>query len=253
MNNITTAFIIDDEDTFVSSLQILLQKNYPKVNIVGTASSVKEAVALIKKTKPNLLFLDINLPDGNGFDVLEQTNRKLYEVIFTTSYSEFAIRAFEFSALHYLLKPIELPRLKDAMEHYSKIHDNVLMDEKLQILKESLLEKPQKIILTTGDGKSIYNISDIVRCEADGNSQFVYFNNKQRVQINKSLEILENNLHELDFVRVHHKHLINLRYVKKYRTGRNPNVVLSDNTELPISQTFRTDFSERMNHFAKSL
>lgn len=252
MSEMINTVIIDDEDNFATSLEILLRKNIPKISIIGTANSVKEGVSLIKKVSPNLVFLDINLPDGSGFEILEKTNNKSYEIIFTTAYSEFAQRAFEFSALHYLMKPLSIEKLKDAMERYSKAHDKDNFDEKLRILKESLIDKPQKILLPTSDGQNIFNISDIVRCEADDNYTNVHFINKKKFLISKPLQSFNRILNDLEFVRIHNKHLINLRYVKKYVCGRKPFVILTDNTELPLTQTYRTEFSERLKHFAKS-
>ena len=253
MNEIINSVIIDDDENFISTLEIQLRRNFPRVNIVGTAKSVREGIALINKKTPDLIFLDINLLDGSGFDILEKTNYKSYEIIFTTSYSEFALRAFEFSALHYLMKPISIEKLKDAINRYSKVHDKNHIDEKLKILKESLLDKPQKILIPSSSGANIYNISEIVRCEAEDNYAYIYFNNTQKLLISKPLQSLDKILKDMDFVRIHSKHLINLRYVKKYIAGRKPIVILSDNTELPISQTQKSDFAERLKHFAKTI
>jgi two-component system LytT family response regulator len=252
MDNRIDAVIIDDEENFSSSLEILIRKNFGKINILGDANSVKSGITLINKLKPKLVFLDINLPDGSGFEILEETNFKSYETIFTTSYTEFALRAFEFSALHYLMKPMTVEKLKDAIERYEKVHNNDFFDEKLKILKESLIDKPQRILLPTTDGLSIFNIADIVRCEADNNYSIVFFNNKQKILLSKPLQYLDKILNELDFVRIHSKHLINLRYVKNYVNGRKSFVQLSDNSELPISQTQKIDFAEQLKHFAKS-
>jgi two-component system LytT family response regulator len=134
-SNNVKAVIIDDEENFTSSLEILIKKNFPNIIISGTATNVKDGVALINKTMPNLVFLDIHLPDGNGFDLLETTKFNSYEVIFTTSFSEYAVRAFEVSAVHYLLKPIELPKLKEAINRFNSKIDNDKFDEKLRILK----------------------------------------------------------------------------------------------------------------------
>jgi two-component system LytT family response regulator len=251
MNDRIDAVIIDDEENFSSSLEILLRKNFPKINIVGEANSVKNGVALINKTKPKLIFLDINLPDGAGFDILEQTDYKSYSIIFTTSFSEFALRAFEFSAIHYLMKPMTIEKLREAIDRYEKTHDKDFIEEKLKILKESLIDRPKRILLPTIDGIGVFNVSDIIRCEADNNYSIVYFNNKQKLVLSKPLQYLDKMLIELDFVRTHSKHLVNLRYVKKFGNGRKSFVQLTDNTELPISQTQKIEFAERLKLFAK--
>ncbi len=252
MNEKINAIIIDDEENFTAALEILLRKHFPKINIVGNAISVASGVAMITTYKPKLVFLDINLPDGLGFDILSKTSELSYEIIFTTAYNEFALRAFEVSALHYLMKPITVEKLRDAIERYEKAHEKDYFDEKLKILKESLVDKPQRILLPTSDGMSVFNIADIVRCEADSNYSFVHFNTKHKVHLSKPLQYLDKILNELDFVRIHHKHLVNLRYMKKYKSGRKPYILLSDNTELPISETYSTAFAEHLKHFAKS-
>lgn len=253
MNESIKAVIIDDEDNFSASLDILLRKNFPNVNLAGTGKSVKEAVALIDRLRPQLVFLDINLPDGTGFDVLERSNRDSFEVIFITSFSEFALRAFEFSALHYLMKPMTMDKLNEAMERYFKVRDNGHFDEKLRILKESLLERPQKILLPSAEGLCVYNIADVLRAEADDNYCNIFFNDGRKLLVSKPLQNLNRILNDLDFSRIHSKHLINLRYVKKYVSGAKPHVVLTDDTELPISQTHKSEFALSLKRYAKSI
>lgn len=253
MNELINAVIIDDEDTFSSALEIILSKNFLNIKILGSANSVAAGITLINETKPNLVFLDINMPDGTGFDLLDQAGNKDFETIFTTSFSEFAFRAFEFSALHYLMKPITLDNLKNAMERYAKLHSKDRFDEKLRILKESLLDKPQKILLPSSDGQYVVNISDIVRCEAAANYANVYFIDKKHQLISRPLQNLDRILNDLNFVRIHSKHLVNLRFVKKYVGGRTPYVILTDLSEIPISQSQKSDFANRLKHFAMSL
>lgn len=253
MEKTINAVIIDDDENFIASLVILLGNNFENVKIVGIAYSVEKAISLINGSNPDLIFLDINLPDGTGFDILEQTNHKEYETIFTTSFSEHAIKAFEFSALHYLLKPLDEMKLQEAIGRYSKLHEKDLLDEKLQILKESLMEKPQRILLPSSAGLCVHNISEIVRCEADNNYSHVFFNNNKIIMLSKPLQQLDKMLNGLDFVRIHSKHLINLRYVAKYHRGMTPSVMLTDKTDLPITQTYKTEFIERLKNFAKYL
>lgn len=252
MSDIINTVIIDDEQNFIYSLEILLKKNFPNINIIGKASTVAEAESLLKLANPVLVFLDINLPDGTAFDLLEKLPNHNFEIIFTTAYTEFAFKAFEFSALHYLMKPMTIEKLQEAIERFLKIRNSENLDEKLLVLKESLVKKPQKILLPSSDGISVFNISDILRCEADNNYAFVYFINKQKILVSKPLQSLDKILNDLDFVRIHSKHLINLRYVKKYVTGRKPYVILTDNTELPISQTQKSEFADRLKQFAKA-
>ena len=176
MNNNIKSVIIDDEETFSSSLEILLKRNFNNISIIGKATSIKDGISLINKVEPDLVFLDINFPEGNGFQIIESTKNKNYEIIFTTSFSEHAVRAFEVSAIHYLLKPIDIIKLKEALNRYLTKTENEKFDEKLNILKNSLLDKPQKIMLPTSEGNSIFIIGDIVRCIAEGTYSNIYFN-----------------------------------------------------------------------------
>lgn len=252
MNSKIRAIIIDDEDTFVSSLSILLNKNFADITIVDKAYDVKSAIISIKKHNPDLIFLDINLPDGTGFDLLEKLDQRNFEIIFTTSFSDYAIRAFEFAALHYLTKPIELPRLKDALDRFVKIKSHEFLDEKLSILKQSLSDKPNKILLPSANGSEVYNLADIVRFEAESNYSKVYFNNNKSVLISKSLGTFCQMLVDMDFVRIHNSHLINLRYVSRFVNGKNAKVVLTNELELAISQSQKNIFIDKLKLYAKS-
>lgn len=253
MNNAIKTVIIDDEENFSSSMEIILKKSFPKMSVLGKATTVKDGIALVNKTMPDLVFLDINLPDGTGFDLLEKTTFNGFETVFTTSYSEYAVRAFEVSAIHYLLKPIDQTKLKEAVDRFVSKADNERLDEKLRILKESLLDKPQKILLPTSEGQNIFNISEIVRCEADGSYSNVFFNNGEKLMISKPLQHLQKILIDLDFVRIHNKHLVNMKFVKKYVSGKAPKLILTDETELQISQHQKSDFADKLKSYVKSL
>ncbi|MCX7735978.1 MAG: LytTR family DNA-binding domain-containing protein [Candidatus Kapabacteria bacterium] len=253
MSETIKAVIIDDEENFSSALEIQIRKQFQNISILGKATTIKEGIKLINNIKPDLVFLDINFPEGNGFEILESAKYTRFEVIFTSSYSEYAVRAFEVSAIHYLLKPIDPVKLKEAINRFTLKIDNNKFDEKLRILKESLQDKPQKILLPTSDGQNIFNISEIVRCEADSSYSTVFFNNGSKLMIAKPLQHLHKILVELDFVRIHSKHLVNLKYVKKYVSGRSPHLILTDGTDLQISQHQKSDFVDKLKRYVKSV
>jgi two-component system LytT family response regulator len=219
--------------------------------LIGIATSVKDAKELISKSRPDLIFLDIDLPDGTGFDIIDKDNPITYEVIFTTSFNEFAVRAFEFSALHYLLKPIETEQLIESVNRFLKttFQDNFI--SRFNILKESITDKPQKIMLPSNDGFNLYIISDIMLCEADSNYTTIYFNNGEKTVVSKHLQQLDVILSNLGFARAHNKYLVNLRYIKKYKKNKHGEVVLTNGTEIPISITYRIEFEEKIKEFAK--
>ncbi len=252
MNEKIRAIIIDDEETFISSLSILLNANFPEVKIIDKCETVASGVLSIKKHKPDIVFLDINLPDGTGFDLLEKITNRNFEIIFTTSHSEYAVRAFEFSALHYLTKPIDLPKLKSAIGRFNKIQNNESLDEKLGILKQSLLDRPQKILLPSSNGLLVHNLGEIVRFEADNNYTKVVFNTGKTTIVSKPLQNFCLMLEDLEFCRVHNSHLVNLRYVARFHNTRHAKITLSDGFEMPISQSQKAIFIEKLKSYAMS-
>ena len=252
MNNKINAIIIDDEETYISSLSVMLKMEFPQINIIDKCFNVESAIKSIKKHKPELIFLDIILPDGTGFDLLEKLDNRNFDIIFTTSHSEFAVRAFEFSALHYLTKPIEIEKLKIAIDRFSKTQIKENFDERIKILKESFMDKPQKILLPSLEGLNVYNISDIIRCEADGNHTKVFIVNMKPINISKSLSNISKLLVDLDFARIHKSDLINLRYVKRFISKKSAKVVLINDDELIVSQNQREAFTEKLKSYAKS-
>ena len=251
MQKINTV-IIEDDDSSISNLELLIDTYTSNLAVKGIAKTMSEGLTLINTVKPDLIFLDINLPDGNGFDLLNNTIVNNFKVIFTTVYDKYAVRAFEISALHYLLKPVTAEKLIEAVKRYpAETKDS--FEDKITILKESLIEKPRKIMLPTSDGLELFNIGDIIRCEADGNYTNVFFNNKKQIMISKPLKSLEENLKELDFSRIHHGNLINLKYLKKYVKGKKPYVVMTDNNTYSISESRRKAFTDELEQFATQL
>ena len=253
MKNTFKTIIIEDDFSSAESLSIMLKENFPNVIILGIAKSLKEARALIDMTKPDLLFIDIELPDGKAFELLENSDDIKYGIIFTTSFNEYAVRAFEFSAIHYLLKPIEVIDLVKAVNRFFKSNLRDSIEEKLMVLKESINEEPKKIMLPSLEGYNLYNILDIVRCEADTSYTIIYFSNGERVIVSKQLKNFERLLSGHGFARIHSKFLVNMRFIKNYRRSKNAEITLTDSCILPVSQTYKGLFDERMKQFAKML
>jgi two-component system LytT family response regulator len=245
--------IIDDEENFINSLEILIRRNFQNINIIGYAKSVNEGVNLLKTLKPDLVFLDIDLHEGTGFDILEKIDDKSFQTIFITNLSEYSLKAFDFAALHYLIKPVKLDHLTEAISRFSKSTKIDNYDINLKLLKESLLNKPEKILLPSIDGLNIFNISDIIRCEANDNYSYIYFINNQRVLISKTLQSLNILLNDLDFARIHNKHLVNMKFVKKFFTQKKPYILLLDNSEIPVGLSYKVSFTERLKEFTRHL
>jgi two-component system LytT family response regulator len=247
------AIIVDDEMKSQSSLFKLLERFCPDVEVIGFACNVQTAVELINQEKPELVFLDISMPDGDGFEVLEQVNSRSFEVVFTTAYNEYALKAIQFSALHYLLKPINYTELKEAVERFKNSKKDVSLDEKFKVLYDSLKNEHKKIILPTSNGLRMVELSDIVRCEANGSYTDFFLGDKEDLMVSKPLSNFMDILPEHLFCRVHSKHLVNLNYVDQYIKGRGGRIVLKDGKEIEVSEGKKKEFIDRLKQLAHSL
>ncbi len=246
------AVLVDDEENSLEALTILLQKYCPDVHVAGTADTVNSAIEVINNLQPDLVFLDIALPDGQGFEVLEQVTHTTFEVIFTTAYDQYALKAFDFSALDYLLKPINAEKLQQSVERFQQIHPQVVLKERVSVLREGLGNLLQRIILTSMDGFEVHKISDIIRCEANGSYTIFFIKGGHKVITSKTLNNFEKMLEDLSFVRVHSKHLINLDYVKRYISGRGGYIVFDDGTQVDVSERKKKEFIRRMKEHART-
>jgi len=247
------AIIVDDEMKSQSSLFKLLERFCPDVEVIGFACNVQTAVELINQENPELVFLDISMPDGDGFEVLEQVNSRNFEVIFTTAYNEYALKAIQFSALHYLLKPINYKDLKEAVERFQNSKKDVSLDEKFKVLYDSLKNEYKKIILPTANGLRMVELSDIVRCEANGSYTDFFLGDKEDLMVSKPLSNFMDILPDHLFCRVHSKHLVNLNFVDQYIKGRGGRIILKDGKEIEVSEGKKKEFIESLKQFAHSL
>ncbi len=252
MTSLIQAVLIDDEENSLEALSILLQRYCPDVQVAGTAQTVESAIQLIDTIKPELVFLDIALPDGQGFQVLEDVEYTGFEVIFTTAYDQYALKAFDFSALDYLLKPISTEKLQQAVDRYSKIRKEANFGDRVSVLREGLSNRNERIILSSMDGFDVYKIADIIRCEANGSYTTFFIKNGQRIVTSKTLNNFERLLTDLSFVRVHSKHLINLEFVKKYVSGRGGYIVFEDGSQIDVSERKKKEFIMRMKGHART-
>jgi len=242
--------IIEDEQKSREMLAAIIQKNCPELQIVGLAENVQEGVRLIKETNPELVFLDISMPDGSGFDLLEQVPDHRFELIFATASDQHAIRAIKYSACDYLLKPIDIDELKVAVDKViskKKVSPNM---ENLQFLIQHLKradENFQKITLPTGNAYEIVNIKDIIRCEADGSYTIFYLADKRKLMISAGLKHYEELLPESEFIRVHHHHLINMNHVVRFLKEDGGYAVMSDGSKIEISRRKKEAFMDKLN------
>ncbi len=235
------AVIVDDEQIARNVLRKYLTKYCPQVEILGEAENIKEAVPLIAEMKPQLVFLDVEMPFGNAFDVLEATKDYQYETIFITAFSEYSLKALNMSASYYILKPIDIQELISAV---AKVAETLEQQEELnrnRILLENLQKKPEKqqIILPTVQGFDVVKIDEIVRLQADGNFTQIYLQDGTKKMVCRFLKFFDELL-DFPLVRVHRSHIVNFNFVKSYH--KNGEIVLHDDTEIEVSASYKESF-----------
>jgi len=251
-----TALLIDDDSNLRTGMKGLLSMYAPNINILGEADSVKGGITAIAEHRPDVVFLDIQLGDGTGFDILEQLAQKqgklTFHVVFITAHEEYAVKAFRFSALDYLLKPVDPEDLRKVVDKITKVLANNDSYAHIDLLLENIRKKVDKfkrIALSTSDGIHLFEVSDIIRLESQDNYTKFYIKDNKPVLIAKTLKEYEDLLSEQGFERIHQSHLINLAYLKSYIKKDGGYAVMADNSHLPISQRKR----ERLQELLKSL
>jgi len=242
-----TAILIDDEANALDVLEWQLKNYCPRVEIVGKCSNAADGIALIKARQPQLLFLDIEMPVQNGFNLLEAFEEPSFDIIFTTAYNQYAIKAFKFSAFDYLLKPIDADDLKTAVERYAQKKGGSVKDQ-LKVLSAQLQHKQlNRIALPSSDGLMMVGPGQIVRCESESNYTKVYLTDKQKIVVAKTLKELEDILVSFQFYRVHHSHLVNLTHVERYVRADGGYVLMSDGTHITIARNRKAGFMEQFS------
>ncbi len=244
------AVIVEDEKHSRETLKNLLEEFCVGIQVVGVAGTVDEAIKLIKQTKPDLIFLDIELQTGTGFDVLEKVSQGDFEVIFTTAFEQYAIKAVKFSSLDYLLKPIDLDELQNAVQKAQTKKNQEVYKKQLETLMLNLKQqKPKlhKICLATSEGFEFIELSKIIYCKAEGAYTAFVLTSGDKLLISKHLKAYEDLLKEQNFMRVHNSFLINIKEVKKYVKSDGGYIIMSNNDTVSISRTKKEDFIHLMS------
>lgn len=246
-----TALLIEDDKHLRTGLKALLERYTNDILIIGEAESVKTGIAAIEKLRPQVIFLDIHLTDGTGFDILEQltkTNGKLKaHVVFITAHEQYAVKAFKFSALDFILKPVDPEELQHTMGKIKEAVGKNNSFENIDLLLENIRKKVdnfKRIALSTSDGIHLFEVSDIIRCEAKANYTEFFIKNHKPVLISKTLKEYEEMLTEHGFERIHQSHLINLSYLKSYIKSDGGYVIMADNSNIPIAQSKKEKLQE---------
>ena len=237
------AILIDDMPQALQVLRADIADVAPEMEIIGTADSVVSGAKLLMKEQPDLLFLDIQLGDGTGFDILEILPAINFKIIFTTASDEYALRAFRFAAVDYLLKPIDLDELKSAIER-AKSQLTTTTSERLDVLKDTFRkpdELPTRMCLHTQDKIEVVDIQDVVRCESSDNYTIFYFENGKKLMVTRTLKTFEKQLEKHQFFRSHQSHLVNLQYLQSFVRTEGGYLLLKNGHQVPVSVRKRAE------------
>ncbi len=240
------AIVVDDEPGARSALINLLTNLFEDIKIVGEADGVDSGKKLIAEKKPDLLFLDVQMQDGTGFDLLAGIDRSNLQVIFVSAHDHFAITAIKFSAVDYLVKPVEPIELQKAIEKIRQQKSLTEVQKKLDLLLSNV-NKIEKIALPSLNGIEFVKLNDIVRCEAESNYTVFYLINGEKIVVSKTLKEYEDILSRNNFFRIHKSVIINIKYLKKYIKGDGGTVIMEDGTELAVSRRRKDGFLDALS------
>jgi two-component system, LytTR family, response regulator len=244
-----TAIIIDDELKGRVALKQKLQDYCPDVKLTGEAANGIEGLKLIDKHQPQVIFLDIEMPRMNGFEMLHQVKNKNFHLIFTTAYDQYAIKAIKYAAFDYLLKPVDIEELKTAIERVQR-EQKQHTDQKLEVLEQHIATRNplNKIAIPTLDGLLFFDIADIVHLEAQSNYTAIYFTHHPRLIASRTLKEFEDLLPDTMFFRPHHSHLINLNYIKRYIKGDGGQIEMKNGNFVDVARRKKEEFLKTIGY-----
>lgn len=250
MHNLT-AIIIDDESNSRNALRQKLVTCCPDVLIVRECENGDEGIIAIEDEKPDIVFLDVEMPRMNGFVMLQQLKQRNFELIFTTAYDHYAIQAIRFSALDYLVKPIEIKTLQDAVEKARERNENKIPNQRIETLLYNLMnEKNQnsRIAIPSQEGLQFVQLNDIIYLEADSNYTSIYLLGGARIVVSKTLKDFEELLLPTIFIRIHHSYIINKNHVRKYLKGEGGQVLMSNGKALDVARRKKDEFMKAIGN-----
>ena len=244
-----TAIIVDDELDSRETLRNYIGKYCPQVDLLAECANIMEARGAILKHQPQLVFLDIEMPHGNAFDLLEQWGEIDFEIIFITAFSQYAVQAFNLSAAHYILKPVDIEELEKAVAHVKELISKKDKLSRANILLENMAalnSQNRKLVLPLMEGFDVVKMSDILYCEAQDNFTCFYFLDGKKSLICRNLKFYETALSEFGFCRVHRSHIVNLDYVKRYIKGKGGSVILENGKEIMVSNNKKEELIRKI-------
>lgn len=246
------AMVIDDEKRSRETLTGLLARYCQEdIDIVGEADGMESGIEGIQVHKPDVVFLDIQMPDGSGFKLLEELEEINFEVVFTTAYDQYAIKAIRYSALDYLLKPIVPAELRNAVAKVKQKKSDGTINKHIRVLLENIKETntaSKRIILSTSEGMHVIDIKDIIRCESDDYYTRFFIKDRKTIMVSKTLKENEELLSEYGFIRPHKSHLVNIRYIKSYIKNDGGYILLTDGTTIPVSRRKKEKTLQDLSH-----
>lgn len=247
MTKIKKAIIVDDELHGIDNLSILIKENLPEINVVATAKDAFEAKMMIDNVKPDLVFLDINMGKINGIELLNSFDERTFEVIFVTAYDKYALDALRAGATGYILKPIIIEELVDEVRRVCKF----ISDRKPSSKSEEPKAYPENLMINHSKGYFFIDVKDIIRLEAFSNYSKIYLQDNTSITTSRTLKNISEQLNPEIFLRIHKTHLVNLNFVKEYKSSGDGSVILKDNTEIKVAVLKRADFKKRLIAFMK--
>ena len=240
MKNLKT-IIVEDEHTSREILKNYLTKYCPTVEVLGEAQNIDEAMVLIRNNDLDLVFLDVEMPYGSGFDLLDKFDKTDFEVVFVTAYNQYAIEALNNHASYYLLKPISIDELIKSVDYVTqiKVKENELQHA---VLIPKISATDNKITIPTQDGFEVLEIKDIIYCKADDNYTEIFLENNQKKLVSKTLKYFEDLLKDTGFARIHKSFLVNVSYIASYKKGKGGTISLTNGKELSVSASKKAEF-----------
>lgn len=245
MDKKITAILIDDEEGARTTLASLLSEYCPEVNLVAQCANVPDGVLAINKLNPDVVFLDVQMPEYNGFELFDFIKNVSFEVVFVTAYSQYTLNAFEVSAMDYIMKPVEIENLQRAVKKAIQKKNQYNINQRLELMKESISEQSVKrIALPLSDGLVFVDLCDILFFEADRTYTYVILKNGTKILVSKTMRVFEEILNNRPyFFRPHRSYLININHIRKYVRGES--IIVMDNAvNIPISRERKGDFED---------